>query len=138
MAVKLKSGGAFWVINLTPLIDVIFLLLIFFLVAARLDQSDREMDVPLPSAASAQPMVSEPNELVVNIDQSGKYFVGNDQVDAAALERVVRQAMADNPTNTSVIIRAHRRVELQSPVTAMDICQRCQAGYSLSVAEDDS
>jgi biopolymer transport protein ExbD len=138
MAVKLNSGRAFWVINLTPLIDVIFLLLIFFLVASRLDQAEREMEVPLPSAASAQPMVSEPSELIINIDEAGHYFVGGQQLDADGLERTVRQAMADNPTNTAVVIRAHRRVELQVPVTAMDICQRCKAGYSLSIAEDES
>lgn len=138
MAVQLKSGGAFWVINLTPLIDVIFLLLIFFLVAARLDQAERELDVPLPSAASAVPMTSEPNELVININQDGSFIVGGNKLDSAALERTIQQAVADNPTNVSVIIRAHRAVPLQSPVTAMDICQRCKAEYSLSIAEDES
>jgi biopolymer transport protein ExbD len=138
MAVKLNSGRAFWVINLTPLIDVIFLLLIFFLVAARLDESEREMDVPLPSAASAAPMVSEPSELVINIDQAGNYIVAGDKLDAAALERTVQQAVANNPTSIAVLIRAHRSVQLQVPVTAMDICQRYKAGYSLSIAEDES
>ena len=138
MAVKLKTNSSFWVINLTPLIDVIFLLLIFFLVAARLDQAERQMDVPLPSAASALPMVSEPNELVVNIDQSGNYVVSGSRVDADGVERAIRQALADNPTNLAVMIRAHRAVELQVPVTVMDICQRCNAGYSLSIAEEES
>lgn len=138
MAVKLKSGGAFWVINLTPLIDVIFLLLIFFLVASKLDDSDRSLDIPLPSAASAMPMVSEPSELVLNINQDGSYVMGGNPLDAAALERTILQAVADNPTNVSVIIRAHRRTELQHPVTAMDICLRCKAGYSLSIAEDEA
>lgn len=138
MAVKLKTNSSFWVINLTPLIDVIFLLLIFFLVAARLDQSERQMDVPLPSAASALPMVSEPNELVVNIDQAGNFIVSGNRVDADGLERAIRQALADNPTNLAVMIRAHRTVQLQIPVTAMDICQRCNAGYALSIAEEES
>lgn len=138
MAVKLKSSGAFWVINLTPLIDVIFLLLIFFLVASRLDESDRQLDIPLPTASSAVPMISEPNELVINIDQDGSYLVGGNKLDSTALERTIQQAVADNPTNVSVIIRAHRSVQLQSPVTAMDICQRCKAEYSLSIAEDEA
>ncbi|MCC6508833.1 MAG: biopolymer transporter ExbD [Pirellulaceae bacterium] len=138
MAVKLKSSNSFWVINLTPLIDVIFLLLIFFLVAARLDQSERELDVPLPSAASALPMVSEPNELVINIDKAGSYIVAGAKLDADGLERAIQQAVADNPLNLAVMIRAHRSVELQVPVTAMDICQRCKAGYSLSIAEEES
>ncbi len=138
MAVKLNSGRAFWVINLTPLIDVIFLLLIFFLVASRLDQAEREMDVPLPSAENAMPMVSEPTELIVNIDKSGNYIVGGTQLDAEGLERAIQKAVVDNPLNAAVIIRAHRSVELQVPVTAMDICQRCKAGYSLSIAEEES
>lgn len=138
MAVKLKTNSSFWVINLTPLIDVIFLLLIFFLVAARLDQAERQMDVPLPSAASALPMVSEPNELVVNIDELGNYIVSGSRVDADGLELAIRQALADNPTNLAVMIRAHRSVQLQIPVTVMDICQRCNADYSLSIAEEKS
>ncbi len=96
------------------------------------------MDVPLPSAASALPMVSEPNELVVNIDQAGNYVVSGNRIDADGLERAIRQALADNPTNLAVMIRAHRSVELQVPVTVMDICQRCNAGYSLSIAEEES
>lgn len=138
MAVQLKSGGAFWVINLTPLIDVIFLLLIFFLVASRLDEADRQLDIPLPTASSAVPMISEPSELIINIDQDGSYLVGGNKLDSLALERTIQQAVADNPTNVSVIIRAHRNVQLQSPVTAMDICQRCKAEYSLSIAEDEA
>ena len=138
MAVRLKTNSSFWVINLTPLIDVIFLLLIFFLVAARLDQSERQMDVPLPSAASALPMVSEPNELVVNIDQTGNYIVSGNRLDADGVERAIRQALADNPTNLAVMIRAHRAVEFQVPVTVMDICLRCNAGYSVSIAEEES
>ncbi len=138
MAVKLKTNSTFWVINLTPLIDVIFLLLIFFLVAARLDQAERQMDVPLPSAASALPMVSEPNELVVNIDKSGNYIVSGNRLDADGLERAIRQALADNPTNLTVMIRGHRAVEFQVPVTAMDICLRCNAGYAVSIAEEES
>lgn len=138
MAVKLKTNSSFWVINLTPLIDVIFLLLIFFLVAARLDQAEREMDVPLPSAASALPMVSEPNELVVNIDKAGNYIVSGNRLDADGLERAIRQALADNPTNLTVMIRGHREVEFQVPITAMDICLRCNAGYAVSIAEEDT
>ena len=41
-------------VNLTPLIDVVFLLLIFFLVATKLAQEERELDIPLPEAAEAR------------------------------------------------------------------------------------
>ena len=58
MAIKLKQGRALGSLSLTPLIDVVFLLLIFFLVATRFAQEDRELDVELPSASEAKPLVA--------------------------------------------------------------------------------
>ncbi len=71
MAIQIQKGRALDALNLTPLIDVVFLLLIFFLVATRFAQEDRELPVQLPAASSAMPMTMEPQELVVNIDQNG-------------------------------------------------------------------
>ena len=76
MAVKIKQGKALAALSMTPLIDVVFLLLIFFLVATRFEQEDRELDVVLPSASEAQPMTVQPEELFVNIAEDGKIFVG--------------------------------------------------------------
>ena len=67
MAVKIKQGRALAALSMTPLIDVVFLLLIFFLVATRFEQEDRELDVVLPSASEAKPMTVAPEELFVNI-----------------------------------------------------------------------
>ena len=72
MAVAIKRGRALDALSLTPLIDVVFLLLIFFLVASRLSQEDMELDIPLPSAANAMPMTEEPQEMIVNIDENGE------------------------------------------------------------------
>ena len=60
--------------NLTPVIDVVFLLLIFFLVATRYDQEERELDVILPEVTQAQPLAMTP-ELIVNISRDGLYKV---------------------------------------------------------------
>lgn len=120
------------------MIDVVFLLLIFFLVASRLSQEDTELDVPLPSAANAMPMTEEPQELVVNIDQQGSLFVNRRQLDAEEFETMLRQSIANNPLGQSVMIRADRRVPLQSPVDVMDICLKCGAAYSLSIADKES
>lgn len=121
---------------MTPLIDVVFLLLIFFLVASRLSQEDRELDIPLPSAANAMPMTSEPQELVVNIDESGAIFVNSQFLEEEQFETLLRQSVTNNPLGQSVIIRSDRRVPLQVPVSVMDICIKCGATYSLSIADD--
>jgi biopolymer transport protein ExbD len=135
MAVKISQGRVLAALSLTPMIDVVFLLLIFFLVASRLSQEDRELPIPLPSAANAMPMTIEPQELIVNIDQHGSIIVLNEVLDREGFERKLRQTLADNPLGQNVIIRADRRVSLQIPVDVMDTCLKLGAVYSL-VAEE--
>ncbi|MCA9201970.1 MAG: biopolymer transporter ExbD [Pirellulaceae bacterium] len=124
MAVKIKRGEAISALSLTPLIDVVFLLLIFFLVASRFAQEDRELDVVLPSASAAVPLTAVPTELFVNIDESGRYFVDGRFIDSDEVRTILEQAVANNPVNQSVIIRADERVPFRSVVTIMDICNQ--------------
>lgn len=135
MTVTLKRGQVLAVLSMTPLIDVVFLLLIFFLVASRLSQEDRELDIPLPSAANAMPMTVEPQEMIVNIDQEGAIVVNNKTLDNDQFRRLLAQAVVNNPIGQSVLIRADRRVPVQAPVEVMDMCLQAGASYSLSVAE---
>ena len=83
MAVRIKKGVALSSLSLTPLIDVVFLLLIFFLVASRFAQEDREMDFPLPSASEAKPLIVQPRDLFVNIDKDGRVFIDGAPMEAA-------------------------------------------------------
>jgi biopolymer transport protein ExbD len=136
MAVTLKRGQVLAALSMTPLIDVVFLLLIFFLVASRLSQEDRELDIPLPSAANAMPMTAEPQEMIVNIDQSGAIVVNNQVLNSQQFEALLLQSLSDNPLGQSVLIRADRRVSLQTPVSVMDICLKSGANYSLSIADE--
>ena len=138
MAVRISQGRVLAALSMTPLIDVVFLLLIFFLVASRLSQEDRELDVPLPTAANAMPMTSEAQELVVNIDDQGGIVVNGELLTLSGLERYLSQALANNPLGQAVIIRADRRVPLQMPVDVMDMCLKCGATYSLSIADEES
>ncbi len=135
MTVTLKRGEVLAVLSMTPLIDVVFLLLIFFLVASRLSQEDRELDIPLPSAANAMPMTVEPQEMIVNIDQEGAIVVNNKTLDNDQFRRLLAQAVVNNPIGQAVLIRADRRVPVQAPVEVMDMCLQAGASYSLSVAE---
>ena len=138
MAVKINRGQVLGALSMTPLIDVVFLLLIFFLVASRLSREDQELDIPLPSAANAQPMTAEPQELIVNIDEKGAIVVNSQSLDSQQFETLLTQSLANNPLGQSVIIRADKRVPLQTPVDVMDICLKCGANYSLSIADEGS
>lgn len=138
MSIQLKQGHALAALSLTPMIDVVFLLLIFFLVASRLNQEDRQLDIALPSAANAMPMTVEPQEVVINIDQRGQMFIDGRQIALEQVEAMLSQRKVDNPTGQSVVIRADRRVPFQSPIDLMNVCLQLDIPYSASIAEDDS
>jgi len=133
MAIQIKKGRALDSLNLTPLIDVVFLLLIFFLVATRFAQDDRELPVQLPSASNAVPMTMEPTELVVNVDSEGKYMVLGETMNLERVEAVLKKAVADNPVNQMVIIRGDRSVAFQAVVSIMDLCTKLKVpSYKIS------
>ncbi len=124
MSVQIRRSRVTGALSLTPLIDVVFLLLIFFLVATRFEEEERWLDVALPEAAQAAPLISRPKEILVNIDQQGRYFVGTRQYSLHELEKLLRQAAASNPGRQQVGIRADRRCRWQPIVTVMDLCNK--------------
>jgi len=122
MAVKIDKGSALSNLSITPLIDVVFLLLIFFLVATKFAEIERQQEVLLPDASEAKPMTDEPNELFINIDEKGRYFVSGEMVDLAELDDILKQAYIDNPGNASVIIRADERAMFKFIFAARNAC----------------
>jgi biopolymer transport protein ExbD len=105
--------------NMTPMIDVVFQLMIFFLVATKLDEAEREFPVALPTASEAKPFTSKPQELFVNIERTGRYFVQGRFVSVEELERLIRQSAANNPTQT-VRIRADAEAQTRFLVAAIN------------------
>ena len=111
-------------IELTPLIDMVFLLLIFFLVATKFAEEERELDVRLPDASAAQPLISQPKELFVNVDQHGRYYVTGRTLTLDQLYPVLKAAWVNNPGRASVIIRADRRCRWEFVVAVMNACNK--------------
>jgi len=107
-------------LNLTPLIDVVFCLIIFFVVTTTFDDRSA-LNIQLPQASPSQAVpVGEPLQL--QIDAEGRYFVAGSEVlrrDGAALREAILQVAGDD-RERSVIIRADARTPHQSVVTAMD------------------
>jgi biopolymer transport protein ExbD len=136
MVVKLKTGPPVGTLSLMPLLDVIFLLLIFFLVATRFAEEDREMELPLPDASEAMPLTVAPREVFINIDAEGRYFVQGKEVEAAELEQILLQAAANNP-HQAAIIRADRNVSFQVVVTAGNLCKRAGVEFMANISPDE-
>lgn len=124
MAVEIKKGIALNSLSMTPLIDIVFLLLIFFLVATRFAEEDRELEVMLPTASEAKPLVVKPREIFINIDDRGVYFLGNKEMQIQQVERTLQNADVNNPMGQTVIIRADKRCAWDAVVGAIDACHR--------------
>ncbi|MBN1911042.1 MAG: biopolymer transporter ExbD [Pirellulales bacterium] len=132
MTVQIKKGRALAGLSLTPLIDVVFLLLIFFLVATEFAEEqrqryaleEREMDIQLPEASEARPLVAPPTELFINIDQQGRYYVNHKFVSVEELQQILKTAWVERPGRQSVVIRADRRCVWEPIVAAMNACNK--------------
>ena len=110
-------------INLTPLIDVVFLLLIFFMVSTTFDTTS-ELKIRLPEA-SQNKVVEKPRTLNILIDAKGRFFLNSRELSSqksgalmSALQRVLQGA--DRP----VVIQSDAESPVQSLVTAMDVVGR--------------
>jgi biopolymer transport protein ExbD len=124
-------------LDLTPMMDMVFNLLIFFMVVTQFEKSERDLKVLLPDGSEAMPMTAKPREIFVNIDKDGRYFVRNQEMTAEELATMLTQAALNNPASQSVVIRADRRAAWDFVATAMRFCN--QAGirdYSASLADD--
>ena len=93
-------------INMTPLIDVMLVLLVIFMITAPLMTSSLKLD--LPKTDAAQPS-DTPQFIAVALDRDGKLFYGDEAVDSAAFTARVAAAAAKNP-QTEVQLRADRAV----------------------------
>jgi biopolymer transport protein ExbD len=126
MAVNLDKGEALSTLSLTPLIDVVFLLLIFFLVATKFAEEERELNVLLPDASEAQPRTSKPRETIVNIDETGRYFVSGRHLSLDELEKALRIVRVNNPGRASVIFRADKRCQFDFVVAGINACKKAR------------
>lgn len=107
-------------INLTALIDVVFLLLIFFMVSTTFDRN-ASLKVKLPEASKTeQQSVQEP--LVLTIDAKGSYFINDRQVVNTTLEtlKTALQQTVGERKDTAIMLRADANTPHQFVVRAMD------------------
>lgn len=126
MALQLNKGRALGLLDLTPMLDMVFNLLIFFMVVSQFASEERDLKVRLPDGSEAMPMTARPRELFINIDDRGRYFVRSQQVTREELSEILVQAALNNPTSQTVAIRADKNTAWDAVATAMRLCN--QAG----------
>lgn len=118
------------ILNLTPMIDVVFQLLVFFMVATTFLDPEKEIGIELPEAASAA-VAENVDELIINVFADGRIVVSGEDVPAESLLATLKSAAQRDP-ETPVTIRGDRLVHHESIVQVMDACGRAGL-YNLAV-----
>jgi biopolymer transport protein ExbD len=114
-------------ISLTPMIDVVFTLLVFFMLATTFAERERALDIDLPQASAANPPPSKTNELVINVARDGRISIDGRALQGAELAKVLGEAARREPS-TLVTVRGDRLGTYQEIVQVLDECMR--AGLS--------
>jgi biopolymer transport protein ExbD len=106
-------------ISMAPLIDVVFLLLIFFMVTTVFPEN-RGIVIQKPETQSSEPLVMK--KIMFVIDKQGTVFFKNQEVDLANIERLVREQLTASP-GSAVLLRVDRRVTTDIFIRVMDACK---------------
>jgi len=123
MLIKAKSSSSTLPsIELTPIVDMVFLLLIFFLVATTFQQTEREMQIALPEASSAGPISMALREIVINVDAEGSIIVAGRTMTTEDLRALVEEAVAANPEQ-KVTVRGDQATAYAQIVRVLDVCK---------------
>jgi biopolymer transport protein ExbD len=125
LPVLARRGGE---MNMTPMIDVVFQLLIFFLVASHLSRQETQVELALPSAAHSEKEPDDPGPRVtINVPTDGELMLGAQKVDMAELAS--RLAAEKQKLGDSVEIRI--RADRAAPYRAIEPILRTCAEVGL-------
>lgn len=107
--------------NLTPLIDVVFLLLVFFLVATTFRKDEVELDLQLPEASTGE-AAEKSRPIVINVRADGALYVDGKMLRMPALEQKLRAAARRNKKQ-EVLIRGDTQSQFGVVARVLDACR---------------
>ena len=119
-------------INITPMLDVVFIMLIFFIVTASFIK-ESGIDVNRPSASTSEK--KEKGNILVAISETGEIWIDRRKVDVRAVRANIERLHAENPQGT-VVIQADKKSVTDTLIQVMDAAR--QAGvFNVSIAAQE-
>ena len=120
-------------INMTPMLDVVFIMLILFIVTASFVK-EAGIDVNRPEAATA--VKKQRANILVAISDKGEIWINKRQVDVRAVQANIERLKAENPQG-SVVIQADKKATTEMLIKVMD-ASRAAGAFDVSIAAQES
>jgi len=120
--------------QIAPLIDVVFLLLTFFILTGALEAQERESRIRLPSTTSAVVRRRGPDDVVVNVTKQGNIWVNNRHRTIEQLRQILKALRRSGPV--PVVIRAHAETRHRHVMQVIDACAGADVRRVMFVSRD--
>ena len=109
--------------QLAPMVDVMFLLLIFFMVSSIYYQLEKNLEVKVPRAESGVESGRQAGELIINVSKDGKYYINNIEMNIDGIEETLKVTVKKFNQSQPIIIRCDQDCPHKYFVKVFDICQ---------------
>jgi biopolymer transport protein ExbD len=121
MPLKTSQDDDMPAINLTPMLDIVFNLIIFFMVATRFVEAEKKVDVKVPQVKHADNLSAVPDKRVINVYRDGRIALDKREL---SLDQLVAQLGSDRRQNAtmSVTIRGDGEGSFQNVASALTAC----------------
>ncbi len=132
MARKVRTEEEDAQIDMTPMLDIVFIMLIFFIVTASFVK-EAGIDVNRPDAATA--VKKDRANILIAISDKGEIWINKRRVDVRAVQANVERLKAENPQG-SVVIQADRKSTTETLIKVMD-ASRAAGAFDISIAAQE-
>jgi len=114
-------------LNLTPMIDIVFLLIIFFMVGAKFTELERNIRLQVPAVSKAAALTTPPTSKIIHVKSDGQIVLDHRQVTLDQLRQELQEAAAEYP-KLNVLVRGAASGRFQNVADVLNACR--QAGVS--------
>ncbi len=138
MNFRKKSRGVLPTFQMTAMMDVVFLLLCFFITTSVFSQWEYEIDISLPSAQSGKVPDRLPGEIIINIAKDGRISINQQDLTLDALRSRLDRLARYFP-GQPVVLRADKDTRYEDLIKVVDTCRKADIwNFSMATSEDKS
>ena len=123
------------VVQMAPLIDIVFLTLVFFMTLSIFNQQETEINISVPQAEESKQAVRTPGEIIINVDKTGQFVVNQQELTQDGLESMLIRVSGLFP-DQSIIIRADEETKHKFIINALDACAKANI-WNISFATSE-